>query len=162
MSNCPPIPNLACALGSMLDFQFNMAKSGLPAWLRVRNFPDVQNEEAIQLGFDLQPTGGKGGVGTTDMRIMPQPIIENVSMHNIGQSLGKLLFGARKFTVSQTFVCNAMAQLHLQQWRDVWEHPKIVGIVTEGVLFSIESVGHTDIQGCPVTWELLCNANERK
>jgi|SRR5215471_13814425 len=156
------IPNLACGLQGLIDFQMNVGKSGLPAWLRVRNFPDVQNEEAIQLGFDLTPDGGKGGVGTTDLRILPQPIIENVSMHNIGMSLGKLRFGSRKFTVSQTFVCEVMAKMKFAQWRDVWEHARIVGIVTENVLFSIESVAHTDIAMCPVTWELLCNANEVK
>jgi hypothetical protein len=161
-SNCPSVPNFACGLQSLIDFQFNMAKSGGPAWLRVRNFSDVQQDEAIQLGFDLTPDGGKGGVGTSDIRILPQPGIENLSMHSIGMSMGKLLFGARKFTISHTFVAQAVQALRLKQWRDVWEAPMIVGIVTENVLFSIDSVAHTDVAGTPIIWELLCNGNERK
>lgn len=98
--------------------------------------------------------------GTTDILITPPPNIEMVSTHNIGQSMGKLRFGARIVTVSQGFVAQqAMAQ-NLPDQNLVWRGPQVVGLVSENLLFSIENVDHSELTGNTVFWYLTCNVSE--
>ena len=144
-----------CGLQAMLDSQMAMMQAGLPTWIRYRNFEDVQQEEAIQLGFTLTPDAG--GKGTTDLLIQPQPGIKPVSMHSIGMSMGKLRMGAKEFKISQTFVEQEKKRLGLAEWRLVWEGPHVVGLVTENMLYSIESIKHVDFGGQPYLWTLMCN-----
>ena len=98
--------------------------------------------------------------GTTDILITPPPNIEMVSTHNIGQSMGKLRFGARIVTVSQGFVAQQVSAQNLPDQNLVWRGPQVVGLVSENLLFSIEDVNHSELTGNTVFWYLTCNVSE--
>jgi hypothetical protein len=142
----------------MSDMSQNFWRNGLPTFIRFRNFPDIQQEDWAALGFSIAPSGSQ--VGTTDILVNPQPTITPVSVHNIGQSMGKLRFGAKQFRISQTFVQKMMAQRGIATPQELWRDPTTVGLVMEGLLFSIEDVKHYDVGGCIMAWVLTCNANE--
>ena len=153
----------------LMDAQQRFMQQGHPVYLRLRNFaPVMQNSMAAQLGYVItpSPTGSpsiSGGPGTVDVLIDPPASYYMVSVHNIGQSQGKLRFGARVFQISQEFVANQMSAMGLLEVNDqdkVWRGPKIIGLVTDGLLFSIEAVAHREIAGATVRWSLTCNASE--
>lgn len=98
--------------------------------------------------------------GTTDTQIKPQPSTNMVSVHNIGQSGGKLRFGARYFLISQTFVAAQVTARTLTDQNLVWRDPTVVGLVSENLLFSIEDISHEESSGQTISWMLTCNANE--
>jgi hypothetical protein len=83
-----------------------------------------------------------------------------VSVHNIGQSDGKLRFGARTFLVSATFTDAQVAARQLADQTLVWRSSDVVGLVTENLLFSIEDITHQEVDGKTVSWVLTCNASE--
>ena len=85
--------NIAFGYGQqrLYDTAQQFFQAGHPVWLRVRNFPDVQNsatQPAAALGFNVSPTGQ--ATGTTDILITPQPAVESMSASNIARSMGKL------------------------------------------------------------------------
>lgn len=132
-----------------------------PVYLRLRNFAPTEpliDSEAAQLGYSVPASDG----GTTDELINPLVSYTPVSMFNIGNSGGKLLFGARKFNISNTFVAKIMSKYAIAYNREVFEGRQTVGLVTDGVLFSIVSVDHEEVSGQPVMWFLTANANEIK
>lgn len=143
----------------LVDAQQRFIRSGLPVYLRLREFTVVGNEEALQLGFRTQ-VPGSGGI--SDVLIAPPPSTSAVSVHNIGQSNGKLRFGARIFGISATFTEKQVTARSLANQELVWRAKDVVGLVTEGLLFSIEDIKHRDVAGRIVMWFLTCNANELK
>ena len=90
-------------LQMMLDGQQRYVRGGFQCFLRVQNFPPTGAFQ--ELGLQIAATGSMpNGSGFTDILIDPPPEILDVSMHNIGQSGGKLQFGAKIFKISHTFV----------------------------------------------------------
>lgn len=81
-------------------------------------------------------------------------------MHNIGQSGGRLQFGARTFLVSHTFVLQQMQDRDLQDPYLVWRDPLVMGLYYNQRLFSIESITHEDVGSEVTLWKLVCNAME--
>jgi hypothetical protein len=135
-------------------------RNGLPVYLRLRNFPDLQNNLAVQMGFAISPSGGQ--LGTTDILIGPPlgppPAVQSLSMHSIGMSEGKLRFGAKEFLISSTFSDNMVRLQGYANETDVWSAPNVVGLVTNGALYSIEDIRFEQLAGKTVTWKLLTNA----
>lgn len=149
-------PTFAYGYRRLMDQGQRFIRYGSPTYLRLRNFPDLQNQPYAQMGFSASGSPA----GTTDILIVPPPSWYMVSVHNIGQSDGKLRFGARIFKVSQTFV---QAQVDTGTFTDsyhMWNSPLVVGLITDGLLFSIENITHDNISSVPVWWELTANANE--
>lgn len=148
----------------LVDAQMRWARAGKAVYLRLRDFPDIQNTDWAQLGFAIAPSGS--AKGTSDILIDPPPAVNMISLHNIGQSMGKLRFGARLFVVSATFVARQVvargivASNGLSAEDLVWRSPNVVGLVTQGLLFSIEDVGHEEYGVGTVTWLLTCNSTE--
>jgi hypothetical protein len=143
----------------LIDANQRYMQAGGPTYLRLRNFPDIQELEFAQLGFSISPTG-TSQVGTTDILIVPPPSNEPVSTHDIGKSRGKLRFGATKFLISQTFIEDQMAAQGLTDQSLVFRGRNVVGLVTDMVLWSIEDIIHKDLGGKTVMYFLTCNANE--
>lgn len=141
-----------------IDANMVFLRSSHPVYLRLRNFEDIQEEKWAQMGFAITPTGTD--VGTVDLEIVPPAKVVMVSMHNIGQSEGKLRFGARVFTISATFVDKQVSALGLANQDLVWRAPNVVGLVTDNQLFSIEAIAHHEIAGKTVVWELTANMVE--
>jgi hypothetical protein len=150
---------LGAGVQRLVDAHLRFVRAAAPVCLRLRNFPDVQEYPWSQLGFAIAPTGTLE-TGTTDIVICPPPAIRMISVHNIGQSMGKLRFGARMFFISATFVENQMREQGLTDQTLVWRGSNVVGLVTDGLLFSIEDVAHEEVGGRTIAWTLMCNAGE--
>ena len=146
----------------LIDAKQRYDRAGFPVYLRLRNFQVPANNQLwAQMGFTLTSPSGSN-VGTTDILIDPQPSAIMISLHDIGQSEGKLRFGARTFAISASFVDVQQAAQNLPTQRAVWEGPNVVGLITEGLVFSIEDIAHEEWQGKTTTWILTCNANTQK
>lgn len=142
----------------LIDADLRYIRNAHPTYLRLRNFPDLQNNLATQMGFTMQPTGEP--TGTQDVLIQPTPAVRMVSLHNIGQSMGKLRFGARYFIISASFVEFMMKIQGLTNQDLVWRAPNVVGLYVDNQLFSIEDIAHEEAAGRTVVWTLTCNAGE--
>jgi hypothetical protein len=151
--------NAGLGFQRLIDAQMNFVRNGHPVYWRMRNFPDVQNIEAAQLGFAISPSGGQ--TGTTDILVAPWPTIRMVSQHNIGMSEGKLRLGARYIIISGTFVTALVKQLGLPNQDMVWRSDSgFVGLVTDNLLMDVVTVAHEEWTGYTETWTLTCNAGE--
>jgi hypothetical protein len=145
----------------IFDSYENLVRGSFPTYLRIRDFPPIDNDEWAQLGFSIAPSGTNPDEGTTDILIQPQPAVVSVSVHNIGQSMGKLRFGARIFAISHTFVLQQYNALGLDGTQDkIWRDEKIVGLVQDHRLFSIEDIQSEQAFGHTVSWVLTCNSAE--
>lgn len=144
----------------LLDAFQNYTRAAHPVYLRLRNYPNIQQNDAVQLGFAISPAGAP--LGTVDIEIKPRPSYDMISMHNIGMSNGKLRFGARLFLVSATFVDNQVRQQQLTDQDLVWRGQDVVGLFTDNQVFSIEVISHQEAAGKTVSWLLTCNAVETK
>lgn len=153
-------PYIGYGVQRVLDAQLRYTRSTLPVYLRMRNFTPPVNSLAAELGFGWTPSGDDKG--TTDIEVMPPPAVAMVSTHNIGQSGGKLRFGARTFLFTQTFVTAMLERFNLPDGMTLWRNDALIGFVTDDKLFSIEDIKHRDLGGQTVAWMLTCNANDLK
>lgn len=147
-----------------IDANMRYLRNSHPVYLRLRNFtaPVQPGNIFAQLGFSQTPTSGP--TGTTDFLIDPPPSVRMLSQHDIGMSMGKLLFGARQFGISGSFSCKMAALLGLPYDQNgveqFWYNTQIVGLVTDQLLFDIKQVDHEEVGGVTVMWTLLGNANQ--
>ena len=144
----------------LIDADLRFIRNAHPTYLRLRNFEDLQNNLAIQMGFTLKPIGEP--TGTRDILIQPTPAVRMVSLHNIGQSMGKLRFGARHFIISASFVELMMKMQGITNQDLVWRGQNVVGLALDNQLFSIEDIAHEEAAGRTVVWTLTCNSNEAR
>jgi hypothetical protein len=150
----------------LYDSHLRYWRPGLPIALRIRNYttPEVGYAE---LGFQYSPSGtAQYQAGFTDIIIKPPAEVKELSLMNIGLNSAKLMFGAKQFVISHTFV---RAQMNANNYTDpyqVFRNPLVVGIAYPAYpldavrLFSIESITHEEIAGQTLAWTLLCNAAE--
>lgn len=153
-------PNFGYGFQRLIDSHQRYMRAGSTVYLRLKNFPDTQEDLYSELGFMASPSGNSELLGTTDIEISPPCSVEPVSVHNIGQSMGKLRFGAKVFVVSATFVDAQVAEQGLSDQSLVWRGSNVVGLVADNQLFSIEDVVKKEIAGKTVVWILTCNAAE--
>jgi hypothetical protein len=139
------------------DAHMRFFQGGLQVYLRVKNFDDSQ-ADFVRLGFQYSPTGQPSGF--TDVLITPPPQVVDVSLHNISVSQGRLLFGARHFYISHTFVRQRMATQGYTDPYKVFRDPLVVGLYYNQRLFSIESLTHQEMSGETVYWDAVCNGQE--
>lgn len=142
----------------LIDQHERTTRAAHPVFIRLRNFPDLQDKTFAQMGFAISPTGT--AVGTQDIVIDPPPAVMMVSIHNIGQSMGKLRFGARKFLISASFVDSLTAKYGYTDQTLWFRSSTVVGLVLDLQLFSIEDVWHEELSGRTVSWGVLCNSTE--
>ncbi len=151
--------NFGYGIQRLFDANMTFLRNSHPVYLRLRNFGDVQEEKWAQMGFAISPSGTD--VGTADIEIVPPPKVTMVSVHNIGQSVGKLRFGARVFTISATFVDKQVKAQGITDQDLVWRDPKVVGLILDGQTFSIEDIAHEELAGKTVAWVITANAPEQ-
>lgn len=156
---CGNGPTFATGVQRLVDSAQRYRRGSLGFCLRLRNFPDLQNQPWSQLGFQIAPTGSTQ-TGTADVPIKPPPTVTMVPMKNIAASNGKLRYGARKLTISHSFVLAQMKAQSLTDPMNVWNGAAVVGLVSENKLFSIEDIEHIEISGVTVQWFLTVNVNE--
>ena len=151
----------AAGVRFLLDAHQQFFQAGLPVYLRVKNAQD--NSSAYEaLGFLWQPpSSGALATGVTDLKIQPQPEVNDVSLANIGLNQARLDFGATIFRVSHSFVLQMMSvNKQFTNPRQVWRDSSVIGIYYDNRLFSIESITHQDAGGEIIEWELVCNGGE--
>lgn len=148
----------------LYDGQLQYVRGGLECWLRVSNF--APSGDWIEVGVSFSPTGvAAAQTGFVDILIDPPPATVPVGMHNIGMSGGKLMFGARKFFISNTWV-DKIAGLYpnirgrFNVFRDWDGTASTLGIIYNNQLYSIEDIGRREIAGQTINWILTCNAEE--
>jgi hypothetical protein len=151
--------NIGYGIQRLIDAQMRYLDANrVPVSMRFRDFVPPTDQLYAQLGYVITPDSG--GAGTTDVLINPPCSTRLVSMHNIGMSQGKLRFGAREFTISQSFINAQQLALGLATPEQLWLSKQLVGLVGYGVLWSIELYASDDVGGIPVVWTVTANANE--
>jgi hypothetical protein len=166
----------ASGIQMLYDGQLNYVRGGLECFLRVNNFAPVG--DFIEVGVPYTPSGNNElSSGFVDILILPPPATQPLNKHDIGMSGGKLMFGGRKFFISNTFVQN-MLQTYpniknsynvFRRWdgtsnsagEDNNEGTAYVqGIIYNNQLYSIEDIGRREIAGVTINWILTCNSLE--
>ena len=148
----------------LIDGQQNYVRGGLTAWLRLQNFQASGDYQ--EFGVAFAPTGQpEETLGFTDILIQPPPSVTDVSAHDIGNSGGKLMFGAKRFLVSNTFVQD-MRQKYpnvidpYDIWRNWDNKTPVIGIIYNNRMHSIEEILTRELGGQTISWILMCNADE--
>ena len=153
----------------LFDACANFSRAGRKAFLRVKNFDeenpnDGTSTDYMEVGVPFAPTGTAAvDVGTTDIPILPQPAVVEMSQHNIGMSGGKYMMGAKIFTISHTFVKQQLIQIQKTDDTTIWrdrDGRKAVGIFYDGTLYSIEAINHKEMGGETINWKISCNCPE--
>lgn len=156
--------NFASGIAMLFDAHQRYTRAGEECFLRVNNF--APSGDYIEVGVQYSPTGSEAAQsGFVDIPIDPPPGTVAVSTHDIGMSGGKLMFGARKFFVSDTFVSDMLDKYPTIRGRyNVWRawdgNAYVQGIIYNNQLYSIEDIGRSTIAGKTIRWTLTCNASE--
>lgn len=156
--------NFASGMQMLFDAQQAYVRDGLEVFIRIENF--VPEGDYIEVGVTFVPTGvEEATTGFTDILILPPPSVTSVSMHDIGMSGGKLMFGAKRFIVSDTFVETMMEKYpgikgKYNVWRKWDTTASVMGFVYDNQLFSIENIDKRILAGKPINWILTCNSME--
>ena len=148
----------------LLDGQQQYIRGGLDCYIRVGNF--VPSGDFIEVGVPYAPTGAAAlESGFVDILILPPPTTKPVSMRNIALSGGKLMFGARRFTISDTFVEQMLEtypniQGRYNVFRNWDKTASVIGIIYNNQMYSIEDIGRREVAGRTVAWLITCNTHE--
>lgn len=153
----------------LFDNQQRFTRAGLPVYLRIQNFLDQGSY--LEVGVPYAPTGTAAfNTGYTDILVDPPPAVQDVSLHNIGLLASRLNFGSRIFIISNTFVVKQQTDNYILDPYDVFRDRtdsrdnsqyKVVGILYNDRMFSIESITHKEVAGQTINWKLVCNALEK-
>jgi len=147
----------------IFDAHQNWTGEGLPVYLRTQNAND-EAQDFADTGFEVTVTSPNllSGAGTTDHLVLPPPLVEPLSLVDIGIMGGKLMFGARKFTLSHTWVMAWMTANGYDNPLAVFEDPaKVVGLWHDNQLWAIKQVNHIDLGGAIIYWELMCDSAQQ-
>jgi len=156
----------------MVDGQQRFIRGGLQCFLRVQNFAPTGDFQ--ELGLTIVASGsGEEGLGFTDIYIDPPPDVIDVSYHDIGISNGKLMFGAKKFQISATFIENILEMYPaildsydvLRDWdgginQTGAQTASIIGLVYGDRMYSIESIFQNITGGKTIQWIVTANVHE--
>lgn len=163
----------AAGIQMLLDGQRQYLRGGLDCFIRVNNF--APSGDFIEVGVPYAPSGDAYlNQGFVDILILPPPATKSVPFHDIGISGGKLMFGARIFWISHTFV-----QKMLDTYPNIkggynvfrnWDSPDgtsqtdgtayVMGLIYNNQLYSIDDIGRTEVGGVTIDWKLTCNTQE--
>ena len=147
----------------IFDAHQNWTGEGLPVYLRVQNADD-EAQDFADTGFEVTVTSPNllSGAGTTDYLVLPPPLVEPLSLVDIGIMSGKLMFGARKFTISHTWVMQWMTANGYDNPLDVFLDPdRVIGLAHDNQLWAIKQVNHIDLGGAIIYWELMCDSMQQ-
>lgn len=154
----------SAGLEMLLDGQLRYTREGTQCFLRLQNF--APQGDFQEVGVPFTPTGtALAQSGFTDLFIDPPPAVTQISEHDIGLSAGKLMFGAHRFLVSDTFIENQREQYpNILDQFDVWRNwdgqTPVIGIIYNNRLFSIEDINRRTFAGRTISWLLTANATE--
>ncbi len=162
---------------ALYDSHLNFWRPGLPCGLRIKNYV-TPSQGYGELGFQFSPSGAIADQqGFTDVPIKPQPEVKEVPLRDIGLNQVRLMFGAKQFIISHTFVLKRMQKMNYSDPFQVFRDPSVLGIVyplfapetpdqtgnnptAQTRLFSIESITHDEIAGQTLAYTILGNAQE--
>lgn len=151
----------------ILERSQTSTQSGLPVYLRtyLPSASGASSDQAAQFGFQVSASGSQV---TQDTQVLPQPIVLEVPMRDIGLNAAQLSFGARKFIINQEFVLAIQQQNNYTDpntgqpdYYRVFRDSSVVGLFYNDRLFKIVSLTHNDVADAPYQWTLVCNAAEQ-
>ncbi len=156
----------AQGLVMVMDGQSRYIREGNQTFLRLQNFPNSGDFQEV--GVPWAPTGTAGAAnqtGFTDILIEPPPESTDIPDRDIGLSGGKLMFGARRFLVSVTFVQDMQQEYpNILSSTDVfrrWDgNTPVIGIVYNNQMYSIEDILSRELGGQVISYTLMCNSME--
>lgn len=147
---------------NLRDQFMNWMAPGLPVYLRIKNF-DATNASALEMGFTwTPPASGSQATGYSDVQIYPQPQVVEVPLRDIGLNQAKLMFGARKFSISDTWVRGRQAQMNYDDPYQVFRDVSVLGLYYNSRLFDMQSITHVEVGGQTFRWDIVGNALETK
>ena len=156
----------AQGLIGLLDGQQRYVRSEEMCFLRLQNFKN--DGDFQEVGVPYAPTGvEKAKTGFTDILIDPPPETIDTPNKDIGLSGGKLMFGARDFIVSVTFVLDIMEKYPdiddpIDVFRKFDGNTPVIGLIYSNQLWSIESIVSRELGGQIISFKLSCNALENR
>ena len=158
-------PNFAWGIRNVVDAKLNYVRNSNAVYLRTKNpAVTVSDPTLSKLGFCVPIMDLNSPANTEspilDTEIWPSPIVSTVSMREVNASNGKILFGARRFEVSHTWVLAYAQANNITDPAQVFEGSQALGLVTDNRLFSIVNVQPTEGGGGIIMWSLTANATE--
>ena len=154
---------LGSTIGWLIDANLNFVRSGHPCYLRLRNFPDQQNQPYSQLGFSVAPSTAPEQTGYQDVLIVPPPSVIPGSSQNAGRDMGKLRFGTKIFGISNTFIAAQAVVMGITDNKyDVWVSTYVIGVMYENMLFSIESIKRRVVGSQTILWNITATSLENR
>ena len=144
----------------LLDANQRFGRPQHPVYYRYRKYVDAQRTMAAGMGFVVSASGAQ--TGYQDILVDPPCSSSAVSAHQVAMSQGRLRLDSRLFIVSATFVDAQVKALGLTDQRDFWNGGQCMGLFTENMLFTIESVLSQEVAGKTVVWEVMGNAPETR
>jgi hypothetical protein len=154
----------ATGLEMLLDGQMRYIREGEQTFLRLQNFQSQGDFQEV--GVPYAPTGtASAQTGFTDILIDPPPESIDMPDKDIGLAGARLMFGQRKFFISNTFVQNMKDKYpgipdDSMVWRNWDGNTPVIGIVYSNQLFSIEDVLSREFGGQVISWTLECIGEE--
>ena len=155
------MPFGAYGIRRLLDANQRFCRGGLSVYLRTKTFTD--NPVITATGLTFVPTTPNTPVGTRDTLITPPPEIKLINMHSLAMAIAsgvQLRQGARKVTVSHTWVRAIQIQQNYSDPKQVFNDPSVVGFVSDGLLMEVVDIIHKDAFGEIIEWVITCNTSE--
>jgi hypothetical protein len=147
----------AWSIRNILDSNLKFTTPGLNVYLRTKNSVE-DSQQYVEYGLQLSASGGTSGF--TDTLITPPPSVTPVSLHNIGLNQAKLMFGARQFDISHTWVLAQMAALGYSDSFQVFRDPSVIGLVYDTRLYSMDSIYAEAVNNEIIRWIVMGNKIE--
>jgi len=139
----------------MMDQTMKFTGEGLPVFLRMQPVDESVNDVA-DIGFIVTVSGSlTGSAGYTDHQIIPQPIMEVGNSNRIGVEETQMQFGPTNFTISQTWVLQMMDQFGYIDPLQVFRDRRVIGLVVNNEIYSIENISDRHAGGQIVYWDLV-------
>lgn len=141
----------------MLDRVQQFQAEGTPVYIRMTDIDQTASEaDFADIGFSI---GASGVSGTyTDYQIIPQPFIEIMPSKRWGIPETQQQVDGILFTVSHNWVLSQMAKFGFQNNLSVFRDPRVMGLVWNNELHTVEWVKEDHAGGQIINWSIMTNA----
>ena len=138
----------------MMDATMKFTGEGTSVSLRVANIDESLSDFA-DIGLTVTVSGAlSGSAGYIDYPISPMPIVAMVPTRRSQVPEVQLQIDDVKFTISHTWVLSQMTVMGVPNAMMVFRDRRVMGIVYQGELHSIESIIDQNAGGQIIYWEV--------
>ena len=142
----------------MMDQTMKFYGEGLPVFLRMQ-LVDESLSDFADIGLQVSVSGSVSG-GYQDYQIVPQPIVEMVPTRRGDVPEVQMQIDDIKFTISHSWVLSQQATLGLSSPMQVFRDRRVVGLVFDNEVCSIESIIDQQAGGQIIYWEVTTSRAE--